>query len=673
VKVPTVCPYCGVGCMLYLHIRNGKVVSVTPHENGPGEGKLCIKGWSAHEFIHHGDRLTKPLIWRGGEFREATWMEALSLIAKRLEGVKKRDGSDAVALLSSAKTTNEENYLLQKLARAVIGTNNIDHCARLCHASTVTGLIESFGSGAMTNSQEDLEEADAIFVIGTNTSEQHPLIARRIIRAAKRGSKLVIADPRTIDLTAYAKVHLCQRPGTDVALVNAMMNVIISDGLEDGSFIEARTEGYDALKRAVRSYTPEAVERIVGAPADEIREAARVFANAERAAIVFSMGITQHTTGVDNVVTLANLAMLTGNIGRPGTGVNPLRGQNNVQGACDMGALPDFLPGYKRIEDSNARSAYTEAWGVECPSEPGLTVVEMMDECGQGIKAMYIMGENPLVTDPDVNHVRRQMAKLDFLAVSELFLSDTAGIADVVLPAASFAEKAGTFTATDRRVQRVRRGVEPVGESLPDWKIISRLAGLMGYPMDYGSPRGVMDEIVRLVPIYGGISYGRLEKQDLRWPCLNPDHPGTKILHVESFTRGKGMFIPAEYRSPAEEPDSQYPYILTTGRVLFHFHSGTMTRRSSTLTSQLDEAYVEVNTEDAAQLRISDGELVRVRSRRGEISLRALVTNGIKRGVVFIPFHFSEAAANELTNAALDPRAKIPELKVCAVNIEKAS
>ena len=670
-RFPTVCIYCGTGCMLDLRVRDGKVVGILPHEGGAGEGRLCIKGWSAHEFIHHPDRLTKPLVRRGDGFREGSWDEALSLIADGLGKAMAERGSDSIAILSSAKVTNEENYLLQKFARAVVGTNNVDHCARLCHASTVTGLIASFGSGAMTNSLEDMEEADAIFVIGSNTSEQHPLIARRMIKAVKRGSSLIVADPRAIDLTAYATVHLGHRPGSDVALLNAMMNVIIAEGLNDEAFIEARTEGYEALRLAVASYTPERAEEITMVSAERIREAARLYAEAERASIFFSMGITQHTTGVDNVVSVANLAMLTGNVGREGTGVNPLRGQNNVQGSCDMGALPDFLPGYRRVEDENARRQFSEAWGVDLPSEPGLTVVEMIDECGSGIRAMYIMGENILISDPDINHVREQVEKLDFLAVSELFLSETAQMADVVLPAASFAEKSGTFTATDRRVQRIRKAIEPVGESRPDWVIISQLSNRLGYPMEYGSPEEIMNEIASLTPIYGGIRYRRLDEHGIKWPCPYPGHPGTDILHRGRFTRGKGRFLPAEYRPPAEEPDGEYPYILTTGRVLFHWHTGTMTRRSETLTDQLDEAFVEISPEDAGEIGVKDGDLVRVRSRRGEITLKAWVTERILRGVVFIPFHFAEAAANVLTNPALDPVAKIPELKVCAARVEK--
>jgi len=672
-KVPTVCPYCGVGCLIYLRVRDGRVVNVIPQEQGPGEGKLCIKGWSAHEFIHHPDRLTKPLIKHDGQFREASWSQALNLIASKLAEAKKEYGSDSIALLSSAKATNEENYLLQKFSRAVIGTNNIDHCARLCHASTVAGLIESFGSGAMTNSQEDIEQADVVFVIGSNTSEQHPLIARRIIRAAKGGSKLILADPRDIDLNAYAAVHLKHYPGSDVALLNAMMNVIIEEGLQDDDFIEERTENFDLLKNTVERYVPSKVEAITGVPASSIIEAARLYAKAEKASILFSMGITQHTTGVDNVVSLANLAMLCGNVGRPGVGVNPLRGQNNVQGSCDMGALPDFLPGYKRITDSDARKIFNDYWNIECPEAPGLTIVEMVDACGSDIKAMYIMGENPLLTDPDINHVKDQLGKLDFLAISEIFLSETAEMADVVLPAASFAEKDGTYTATDRRIQRIRKAIEPIGESRPDWAIIAQLSNMLGYPMNYQGPADVMDEVAGLVPAYGGISYARLDRGSLKWPCIDASHPGTDILHVDKFVRGRGRFIPAEFRPPAEEPDGEYPFILTTGRVLFHWHAGTMTRRSKTLTDQMNEAFVEVNPCDAKKLKVGSGDVIRVRSRRGEIKVKAWVTERVKKGVVFIPFHFSEAAANILTNSALDPIAKIPEFKVCAVSLEKIS
>jgi formate dehydrogenase alpha subunit len=671
-KVSTVCIYCGTGCILDLKIRDGKVVEVLPNPLGPGEGHLCIKGWSAHEFIHHPDRLEKPLIREEDGFREATWEEALKTVANSLLKVKEKYGPDSLAFLSSAKTTNEENFLMQKLARAVVGTNNVDHCARLCHASTVTGLVSSFGSGAMTNSQEDVEKSDVIFIIGSNTSEQHPLIARRMIRAVKAGSKLIVADPRAIKLVEYATIYLPHKPGTDVALLNAMMNIIIEEGLHDKDFIESRTEGFGELRDTVSKYTPEVAEEITGVPADSIREAAKLYGRANRASLFFSMGITQHITGVDNVVSTANLAMLTGNVGREGTGVNPLRGQNNVQGACDMGALPNYLPGYGAVRDIATRERFESAWGVKLPSEIGLTIMEMMESCGRNIKAMFIMGENPLLSDPDITHVREQLEKLDFLVVSEIFMSETAQIADVVLPATSFAEKNGTFTATDRRVQRVKKAIESLGDSKPDWVILSQLSNQMGYPLKYDSPEEVMDEITRLTPIYGGMQYSRLEDEVLRWPCPSSDHPGTRLLHVDRFSRGLGRFQSIEYRPPAEETDAEYPYILTTGRLLFHWHTGTMTRRSKTLTDQMNEAVVEINMEDASILGISSGDSVKVQSRRGEITLNAEVTDRILKGVVFISFHYAEAAANVLTNTALDPKAKIPELKVCAVRVARA-
>ncbi len=671
-NVTAVCPYCGVGCLLRLHVRDGRVVGVLPHDAGPGEGKLCIKGWSAHEFIHHPDRLTKPLIRDGEGFREATWGEALDLVASKIREFKERYGPGSVAFLASAKATNEENYLMQKLARVAVGTNNIDHCARLCHSSTVTGLTRAFGSGAMTNSQEDLEEADVFLVIGSNTTEQHPLLARRVIRAVKNGAKLIVADPRAIPLTEYATLHLEHRPGTDIALLNAMMNTIIAEGLQDEDFIARRTEGYEALREHVKKYTPEYAEGITGVPAGKIREAARIYASAERAAILFSMGITQHITGVNNVLSTANLAMLTGNIGRPGTGVNPLRGQNNVQGACDVGALPDLLPGYARVADPEARSRVGKAWGAEVPEAPGLTLTEKINGAGEKVKVMYVMGENPLMSDPDTHHVEEQLKKLDFLVVSELFMSETARVADVVLPAGSYAEKDGTFTATDRRIQLSHKAVEPIGDARPDWWILSQLSTRLGYQMGYRHPSEVMDEIAAITPIYRGVSHARLGDSGLRWPVPSSDHSGTPILHTEKFSRGLGRFHVVEHRPPAEETDEKYPLILTTGRVLFHWHTGTMTRRSPTLTDQINEAFIEINEADAERLGVHYNDLVRVASRRGEITLRARVTDGIKEGVVFIPFHFAEASANILTNNAVDAESKIPEFKACAVRVEKA-
>jgi len=670
-KVETTCPYCGVGCNLILNVKDERVVGVYPSSNGPGEGRLCVKGWSAHEFIHHPDRLTSPLIKVDDSFMEASWDEALTVVADKLVECKEKHGPDSIGFLTSAKATNEDNYLMQKLARAVIGTNNVDHCARLCHASTVSGLVYAFGSGAMTNSMEDVEESDAIFVIGSNTTEQHPLIARRIIKAVKGGAKLIVADPRRIKLAEYADVYLPLEPGSDVALLNAIMHVIIKEGLQDVDFIKSRTEGYQGFRDNIEKYSPEIAEKITEVNAEDIRKAARLYGRSLRGSLFFCMGVTQHTTGVNNVVSCANLVLLTGNLGREGTGVNPLRGQNNVQGACDVGALPDYLPGYRSVPDPKARHHIGEKWGAPLSSIRGLTVMEMMGACGDGIHALYIMGKNPVMSDPDSSHVTKQIEKLDFLVVQELFMSETAKHADVILPAASFAEKNGTYTATDRRIQRVRKAIDPIGGSKPDWKILTEISNRLGYPMEYDSPSEIMDEIASVSKIYGGISYSRLESEDLRWPCPESTHPGTRILHRDTFSRGLGKFHSVEHRSPAEIPDENFPYILTTGRMLQHWHTGTMTRRSSTLTGQVNEATLEINPRDADILGISSGDMVRVSSRRGEITLKAGVTDRIKEQVVFIPFHFVEAAANKLTNPALDPVALIPELKVCAVRIER--
>jgi len=674
-KVLTTCEFCGCGCNFYLGVEDNKVVAVYPCASHPvNQGRLCIKGWQGHDYIHSPERLTTPLIKQGDTFREASWEEAYRLIADRLRGIKEKYGSDSIAVFSSAKCTNEENYLLQKFARAVIGTNNVDHCARLCHASTIVGLMATFGSGAMTNSINEIGNAEVIFVIGSNTTEQHPLIASQIIKAVKGGSKLIVADPRKIQLARFASIHLSHKVGTDVALINGMLNVIISEGLLDKDFIENRTEDFDKLKEEVAKFTPQKSSQITGVPAEQIVEAARVFAKSRKSTIIYAMGITQHTTGVDNVMSCANLAMVTGNIGRESTGVDPLRGQNNVQGACDMGALPNVFPGYQAVTNDELRQNFERGWGVKLPSQPGLTTIEAVDKGLEGeLKALYIMGENIMLSDPDVNHVEQALNSLDFLVVQDIFLTETARLADVVLPGVSFAEKDGTFTSTERRVQRVRRAIDPIGMSKPDCKVITELSSYLGYEMDYASPGEIMDEIARLTPIYGGISYSRLEDKGLQWPCPSPDHPGTSYLHKGQFSRagGRGKFYAIPYRPPAELPDSNYPFALTTGRVGFHWHTGTMTRKDWVLDREYPRGYVEVNAQDATKLGIRNGMMVKVASRRGEISLQAKVVDTIQAGLLFIPFHFAEAAANKLTGANLDPVAKIPEYKVCAVKLER--
>lgn len=669
-NVLTVCPYCGCGCNFYLQVFDGELIGILPCKSHVvSQGKLCIKGWNATDFVVSKDRLTKPLIKKDGKFVEILWDEALNIISEKF----RKYSSDAVAVLSSAKCTNEENYLMMKFARAVLKTNSVDHCARLCHASTVVGLGKTFGSGAMTNSIGELEDADCIFVIGSNTTEQHPLIARYLMRAREKGAKIIVADPRLIPLTQFSDYHLRQRPGTDVALLNGFMNVILNKGLEDKEFIDKRTEGFKELKEIVKKYNPEDVEKITGIPKELIIEAARIYAKAKSASIVYSMGITQHTTGVDNVVSCANLAMLTGNVGKPSTGVNPLRGQSNVQGACDMGALPNVYSGYQKVSDENARTKFEKAWNTELPSKTGLTIIEMLNEAAKGkLKAMYIMGENPMLSDPDINHVKKALENLEFLVVQDMFLTETAQLADIILPAASYAEKDGTLTATDRRVQRIRKAIEPIGESKSDWQIICKLAGKMGsQEFKYSSPAEIMDEIASVTPIYGGVVFERIEDIGLQWPCPSKEHPGTPYLHKGKFSRDKGKFFAIEFKEPAELPDADYPFILTTGRTIFHYHTGTMTRKTEALNREVPTGYIEINSKDAEKLNITEGEKVFVKSRRGKIEVKVLKTGKVPEGVVFIPFHFTESPANMLTNSAFDPVAKIPELKVCAVKVEK--
>lgn len=674
-KVKTICPYCGCGCQIELYVKNNEVVRVSAEVgSGVNEGNLCVKGRFGYEFINHPDRLTSPLIKKNGKFEEASWEEAINLVASKLSKIKKEYGVDSIATIASARCTNEENYLMQKFVRAVIGTNNIDHCARLCHAPTVAGLSAVFGSGAMTNSIADIAQAKAILVIGSNTTEAHPIIALQIKKAiSENGAKLIVIDPRKIRLVDYADLWLAQRPGTDVAVLNGLMNVILTEGLEDKDFIKTRTEGFEELKKILSKYTPEFVEKISGVPAEKIKEAARIYAQAERATVLYTMGLTQHTTGTNNVFAIANLVMLAGNVGQPGTGVNPLRGQNNVQGACDMGALPGCVSGYQNVCDLGVIEKCKDIWGTKLPENPGLSLTEMIDAAlNSKVKAMYIVGENLILSSPDISHVKEALEKLDFLIVQDIFLTETAELADVVLPAASFAEKDGTFTNTERRVQRIRKAIEPIGNSKPDWEIICLLSKAMGYEMDYHFPSEIFDEISQITPTYKGITFDRVNLHGVQWPCPEPNHPGTPILHKEKFTRGLGKFHAVEFKESAELSDEEYPFILTTGRYLFQYHTGTMTRRSGGIEEICHEARVEINSADAKKLGIKDGDLVELATRRGKVKMKACVTNKIKPGVVFAPFHFKESPVNLLTNPALDPVSKISELKVCAVKLEKA-
>jgi formate dehydrogenase alpha subunit len=526
----------------------------------------------------------------------------------------------------------------------------------------------------MTNSIGDLDSAQVILLTGSNTSENHPVIAERIKRAVlRRGAKLIIVDPREMALSRYAFLHLKPRPGTDVAWINGMAAVMVREGLLDRGFVESRTEGFRELAEVLEGYTPEKVEEITGIPRGDLVEAARAYGGAERAAILYAMGITQHVSGTDNVMALANLALLSGNLGKEGGGVNPLRGQNNVQGACDMGALPGVFTGYQSVKDVEARKKFARAWKRDLPSEPGLSVVEMFQAALEGeISCMYIMGENPMITDPDISHVEEALRSLELLVVQDIFLTETAALAHVVLPGSCFAEKDGTFTNTERRVQRVRKALDPPGEAREDLHIICDLSARLGYPMEYKGAWEVMEEIASLTPSYGGISYRRLEKGGLQWPCPHPEHPGTPVLHVQGFPRGRGRLTPLEYVPPPELPDEEYPLVLSTGRLLYHFHSGSMTRRSSPLSRRVERGWVEVNPRDAERLGLRNGDKVRVTSRRGSLTSTLRISPGQQEGSVFLTFHFGEEAANLLTNPALDPKSKIPELKVCAVRLEKA-
>jgi formate dehydrogenase alpha subunit len=539
----------------------------------------------------------------------------------------------------------------------------------------VAGLAAAFGSGAMTNSLAEIANSEVLFLTGTNTTENHPIIAIKMKQAVMGGgAKLIVADPREIDMTRFAHIWLRHTPGTDVALINGLMHVIIEEGLYDKEYVQTRTEGFEDMREVLKRYTPAFVEGITGVPQEELRKAARLYAGAGRAAIFYAMGITQHVTGTDNVKSLANLAMLCGNVGIESGGVNPLRGQNNVQGACDLGALPNVFPAYQQTANAEARKKFEAAWKVSAlQGTPGLTVTEMIPAAAKGdLKALYIMGENPMVSDPDLKHVEEALKNLAFLVVQDIFLTETAQLADVVLPAASFAEKDGTFTNTERRVQRVRKGVEPPGQARTDWEIIADIASRMGYEMRYRSAEEIFAEFTELTPSYAGISYKRLEREGgIQWPCPTPRHPGTPYLHKDKFVRGKGLFHAIEFIPPAELPDKDYPLLLTTGRVLYHYHTGSMTRRDDGLNFRYPEGHVEMHPVDAMEMGVEDGEKVRVTSRRGRIEMPVMVTSRSPQGTVFIPFHFFEAAANRLTNPVLDPIGKIPEYKVCAVKVAK--
>ena len=679
-KVISVCPYCGVGCQLELHIdrRRNKIIRVTGVEDAHvNKGMLCVKGRYGMDFVSDEGRLTTPLIKdNDGEFQEATWEEAISLVAKKFLELKEKNGAESIAGLASAKVTNEDNYVFQKFMRREIGNNNVDHCARLCHSSTVAGLAASFGSGAMTNDINDIRKADVILVTGSDTTAAHPVISARIKKAVRDGkTKLIVIDPKKIRLADYAEIYTAQRPGSDVAVLNGIMQVIIKNGWEDKEFVANRCENFEAFIEEVMKdkYSPKSVEKISGVPAETLQQIAEMFAKAPVASIFYSMGITQHTTGTDNVKTVANLQMLCGNLGMPGGGVNPLRGQCNVQGACDMGGLPNVYPAYQKVDDPKVQEKFEKLYNRKLSTKPGLVVTEVTTAALDGkLKGLYIMGENPFLSDPDQHHVIRALEKMEFLVVQDIFLTETAQFADVVLPAKSFAEKTGHFTNTERRVQRVNEAVKAPGLAKEDWEIIQLIANAMGSDWNYQSVQEITTEINQVAPSYACITWDRVGANGLQWPCPTTEHPGTPYLHKDKFARGLGLFQAIEFKEPAELPDEEYPLILTTGRILEQFHTGTMTRKTPGL-NNLGKPSVMISVTDAEKLGIKNSEMVKVKTRRGHIEIPAFVTKKIAVGTIYVPFHFVEAPANRLTINALDPVAKIPELKVCAAKVSKLS
>ena len=676
--VPTTCPYCGVGCGLNLIVKDGKAVGVAPWQRSPvNEGKLCPKGMTCWEFIHSPDRLTKPLIKKNGTFEEASWDEALDLIAKKFRETYEKHGPKSLGFQVSCRTPNEDCYIMQKFARVAFKTNNVDNCARICHGPSVAGLSLSFGSGAATNPFEDVLNSDFILVWGSNAVEAHPLAGRRIAQAKMKGIPVMVVDPRYTPTARLADTWVRFNPSTHIALINSMMYWIIREGLHDREFIEKRTKGFEDLKKTVENYAD--AEKITGVPTEKVKEMARAYASAKNAVIIYCLGITELTTGTDNVRSLGNLSMLCGNIGRPGVGVNPLRGQNNVQGACDMGAYPNVYSGYQKCEIPEMRKKMEEGWGMPEGSLPewyGVTLIEQINQCGDQIKAMYFLGLNPVVSYPDSNHVMRQLEKLDFLVMQDIFPTESTKYADVILPGASFAEKNGTFTSGERRINRVRKAVEPPGDAKADWEIFVLLAKKMGLKgFDFTSAEGVWNDMRAVTPSMFGCTYQKMEKpESMHWPCPTVEHPGTPILHREKFSAadGLGTFFGIEYRPPAEVADAEYPFTLMTGRLIFHYHTRTQTGRAKVLDYEVPEGYAQINTEDAKRLGIKDGEKIKVRSRRGESIPVARVSDEVAPGVLFMAMHFPQGA-NALTNTALDPMSKMPELKHCAVAVEKMS
>ena len=688
----SVCPYCGVGCQLTYHIRENKILYVQGRDGPANHGRLCVKGRYGIDYVSHKQRLIKPLIRKPGVskaadfvvdpdealkvFREASWEEALDLAAGNLKKIRDQHGPHALAGFGSAKGTNEEAYLFQKLVRTGFGSNNVDHCTRLCHASSVAALLEGIGSGAVSNQVSDVLKAEVVLVIGANPTVNHPVAATWIKNAVRKGVKLVVADPRRSDLSRHATYFLQFKPDTDVALLNAMMHTIIHEGMAKQEFIDNRTSGFEELKKNVEGYSPEAMAPICGVPAPTIKEVARLYASSKGSMIFWGMGISQHVHGTDNARCLIALAMLTGQVGRPGTGLHPLRGQNNVQGASDSGLIPMMYPDYQRVGSENSQAFFEELWGSKLDPNPGLTVVEIMNAARAGkIRGMYVMGENPAMSDPDLGHVREALAELDWLVVQEIFLTETAYLADIVLPASAWPEKTGTVTNTDRMVQLGRQALALPGEAKHDLWIIQEIARRMGLKWDYPEgPRGVFNEMRKAMPSIAGITWERLELEgSVTYPCEHEGDPGEQVVFTDSFPTqsGRGRFVPADIIPANERPDNEFPLVLITGRQLEHWHTGSMTRRAGVLDAIEPEPVASLHPLDLDAIGARPGEVITVESRRGHISLYARADDGTPQGAVFIPFCFYEAAANLLTNPVLDPVGKIPEFKYCAVRVKR--
>jgi len=671
--VPSLCPYCAVGCGLYLEVEKGKAIGLEYMADHPAcQGALCPKGNSVLEVLNHEERLKYPLKKANGEFVRISWDEALDMAASGLARNIKKHGPKSVEFLASSRCNNEENYLMQKLSR-LLGSPHVDNCARLCHSPTVVGLGAVLGTGAMTNNLIDLENSRCIFAIGTNFTEAHPIVSRWAQKAKDNGATVIVADPRITSTSWMADLHLRIKPGSDIDLLRAMMKVIIDEGLADKNFIAKRTEGFVELAAGLKDYSLEEAAQLTGVPAGDIARAARIYARSLASALLYSMGITQHICGTDNVKACATLALVTGQIGRPGAGVWPMRGQNNVQGNCDMGGMAEFYPGYKRASDPATLEFFKAAWRAnDLPLGPGLTATEMTDAALEGsLKAMYLIGEDPVTCDANINKTKAALDKLDFLVVQEIFMTPTAMMADLVLPAAAWAEKDGSYTSMERRVQWIDQAVPPIGEAREGLWIINEIGRRLGLDLAGRSAAEVLKEINRLVPQYGGMTRDRIAQVGgLRWPCADEKHPGTDILHQERFSTpdGRARMANVQNRPPGEETSPEYPLLLSTGRIVVQYNSGSMTRRSPSLQEMDGELYLEINPQDASELRVQHGDMVKVKTVRGQTEARARVTEKVKPGMVFMPFHWQ--GTNIITSDALDPVAKIPEYKMAACRIE---